>query len=85
MLGWGRHQYDHRPDELTILIKDNSSPRSNSTYILYWEALDSKRACRISKVIEGGGWQDEDSWPEVHGKMVDAMIRLEKALRPHLS
>ncbi len=51
---------------------------------LKWEALESKRACRISKAIEGGGWQDEDSWPEVHEKMVDAMIRLEEALRPHL-
>lgn len=51
---------------------------------LKWEALEGKRACRISKAIEGGGWQDEDSWPEVHEKMVDAMVRLEKALRPHL-
>jgi len=51
---------------------------------LNWEALEGKRACRISKAIEGGGWQDEDSWPEVHEKMVDAMIRLEKAVRPYL-
>lgn len=51
---------------------------------LNWEALENRRACRISKAIEDGGWRDEDSWPEVHEKMVDAMIRLEKALRPHL-
>lgn len=51
---------------------------------LEWESLDSKRACRIRKIISAGGWQDEDKWPEAHDNMVDAMIRLEKALRPHL-
>ena len=50
---------------------------------LNWEALEGRRACRISKVITGGGWQDEDSWPEVQAAMADAMIRLDKALRPH--
>jgi hypothetical protein len=29
-------------------------------------------------------WQDEEKWPQVHEALVSAMIRLEKALRPHL-
>lgn len=51
---------------------------------LNWETLDEKRACRISYIVDIGGWQDEEKWPQVHAALVDAMIRLEKALRPHL-
>ena len=51
---------------------------------LEWEALEGKRACRIKKRILEGGWQDEAEWPGVHEKMIDAMIALEKSLRPHL-
>jgi len=51
---------------------------------LEWDALEGKRACRIRKVIPIAGWQDEDRWPEAHEAMTDAMINLERALRPHL-
>ena len=51
---------------------------------LYWQRLDGKRACRISKTVESGGWKDEDKWPEIHDEMTDNMIRLEKALRPYI-
>lgn len=51
---------------------------------LLWETLEEKRACRIRYVVGIGGWQDEEKWPEVHKTLVDAMIRLEKALRPYL-
>ncbi len=51
---------------------------------LLWERLDDRRASRISTVIRVGGWRDEDKWDELQDQMIDAMIRLEKALRPHL-
>lgn len=51
---------------------------------LQWESLDDKRACRIRKTIDIAGWQDEAKWPQACTAMVDAMIRLEKALRPYL-
>ena len=51
---------------------------------LNWETLDERRACRIRKVIDIAGWQDEDNWPQACDALIDAMIRLEKALRPHL-
>ncbi len=52
---------------------------------LKWERLEGKRACRISKRIEIGGYRDEDKWPEVREAMIDAMCRLEKSLKPHIS
>ena len=51
---------------------------------LLWETLDEKRACRIRYIANVGGWQDEEKWPQAHETLVNAMIRLEKALRPHL-
>jgi len=51
---------------------------------LEWGPLPGKRACWISKTIQIAGWNDEENWPRTHEAMTDAMIRLEKALRPHL-
>jgi len=52
---------------------------------LSWERLDNARACRIAKYIEVGGYRDDrEEWPDIQDAMIDAMIRLEKALRPHI-
>lgn len=50
---------------------------------LEWDVLEGRRACRISKTIPIGGWEDEDAWPKLHEVMIDAMIRLDKSLRPY--
>jgi len=53
---------------------------------LEWERLESKRACRIVKRLELGGYRDdEEKWPEVQDATIDAMVRLEKALKPYIS
>ena len=51
---------------------------------LEWQRLEGKRACRVKKTVSLGGYLDEDKWPEVHKEMIDAMIRLEKALKPYI-
>jgi len=52
---------------------------------LEWQRLEGKRACRIKKDIDLGGYRDEDRWPEIQEAMIDAMIRLDKALKPHIA
>lgn len=52
---------------------------------LDWQRLDSRRACRIKKDIDVGGYRDEDKWPEIHAAMIDAMIRLENAISPYIA
>lgn len=47
---------------------------------LDWQRLKGARACLIKKEITLGGYRDEHLWPEIQ----DAMIRLERALRPHI-
>jgi hypothetical protein len=52
---------------------------------LKWQLLEDKRACRVMKTLDIGGYRDDESkWPEIQDAMIDAMIRLEKALRPHI-
>ncbi|MBE3098670.1 MAG: DUF4268 domain-containing protein [Planctomycetes bacterium] len=52
---------------------------------LEWQRLEERRYCLIRKQITVGGWRDDPAkWPEVYAAMVDAMIRLEKALKPHV-
>jgi hypothetical protein len=53
---------------------------------LSWQRLDEKRSCRIACTLTGGGWRSEESkWPQVQDAMINAMDRLEKALKPQLS
>lgn len=52
---------------------------------LVWERLDQKRASRIRKPMNIGGYRDEeDNWPDIHKKMIDCMVNFEKALRPYI-
>ena len=52
---------------------------------LEWQRLEGQRACRISKRFSLGGYRDdEEKWEEVQNAMIDGMIQLEKAFRPHI-
>lgn len=53
---------------------------------LSWERLDKKRASRIAyRITEEGGLRDKDKWHNLQDKMIDAMIRLERATKPFIS
>jgi hypothetical protein len=52
---------------------------------LSWERLDDKRACRIKYVLRMGSFlSPEPEWPAIQEAMVNAMTRLEAALKPGL-
>lgn len=53
--------------------------------VLSWERLDGKRACRIKHVLQTGSFlSPEPEWPKIQEAMVNAMTRLEVALKPGL-
>jgi hypothetical protein len=53
---------------------------------LLWEPLEDKQACWIGKPFEDGGYRDDQAkWPEIQDAMIDAMVRLEKALHPFIA
>lgn len=53
---------------------------------LVWQRLDNKRASRISHEIHTfGGISNYDQWDALQTAMVEAMDKLENALKPHLA
>lgn len=51
---------------------------------LVWERLDNRRASRI-KLERAGDVFDPTQWPDLIRFMVDAMVRLERGLKPRLA
>lgn len=52
---------------------------------LTWEQKsEGIRSRRFYLSLDQGGLDDEERWPEIAEATVDAMIRLEKAIRPHV-
>lgn len=53
---------------------------------LSWDHPEGTRACYIRHTSKLGGWRSsEDSWPKIQDHLVDEMVRLEAALRPHIA
>ena len=52
---------------------------------LEWFKADDTRACTIYNTIKLGGWRDAEKWPQIHEGTADAMVRLEKALKPAIA
>jgi hypothetical protein len=50
---------------------------------LEWHTKNIGR-CFIYKGITKGGYHDEEQWSEIQGAMIEAMVKLEKALKPHI-
>jgi hypothetical protein len=48
---------------------------------LNWQPLPGRQGCRICKQLEGGWKSPESDWPKMQDAMIDALVRLEKALR----
>jgi hypothetical protein len=52
---------------------------------LIWADLEGFRVCSIRKDYDKGGYRSEESlWDSIIGQVVDGMIKLESAIKPHL-
>ncbi len=52
---------------------------------LEWRQRSGRRgSCWVGQTIVIGGYRDPERWPDVHAAMVQSMIRLEHAIRPHI-
>jgi hypothetical protein len=52
---------------------------------LSWEKMEEKRASRIARYYETGGYRDEEEkWPAIQDELIDGMIRFSKALSPYI-
>lgn len=66
------------------LHKKKQEIETNFGEELEWQRMDDKRASRIAKTVINKGLKDIDDWPTIQDKMIDAMIRFEKALTKHV-
>jgi hypothetical protein len=64
--------FEQRKDEVETRFGD----------ALIWQRLPGKRACRIRYDVDVGGYKDEQDWEKIQAALIDAMVRLEDALRP---
>ena len=51
---------------------------------LTWEAKENNRSRQVSLDLSLGGWAQPETWPTAIKATVDAMIRFDSALRPHV-
>jgi len=51
---------------------------------LDWQELPQKSACRICLHIDGGWKSPEGEWPALQDRQIDALVRLDRALRQRI-
>jgi hypothetical protein len=57
----------------------------NHQDLLGWDDMEGRRAYRIFNNITDGGYRaPEEKWPKIHDAMIEQMMRLDKALTPHV-
>lgn len=52
---------------------------------LDWDRVENRKRCFIGITLTGGGYRDDpEGWPETQDRMIDAMVRLERAFQPRI-
>ena len=52
---------------------------------LDWQELPEGEGCRIRHLVDGGYASPPGEWPQIFGALTDAMIRLDRAMRPRVA
>ena len=66
------------------LISKRESIEAKFDGTITWEPLEDRRACRISSVVDLGGWKNEENWTDISVALVDRMINFYAVLKPYL-
>lgn len=54
--------------------------------LLIWDRMEGRRACVIRCKLNDGGYKSpDDQWNTLQDSQIDAMIRLERALKPYIN
>ena len=68
-----------------VYLEANKEYYETITGPLNWDTLPESRACRISRVIEGGWKSPKEQWPSIQSKMIDAALAMDSAFRDRLA
>ena len=81
----GRDTDSENEEIFNTLQKSKSQIEETFDGVLEWPRLKEQRSCRIKKQFSLGGYRDdEEEWSEIQDAMIDGMIQLEKAFKPHI-
>lgn len=81
----GKESQEENEQIFDELAKNKEQIENTFGDSLSWEKIEDKRACRIGKYFETGGYSDDENWDEIISELVEAMIKLEEALSPHIN
>ena len=80
-----RGEHDENKSIFDQLYANRAQIEAAVPFVLEWERLDNRRACRIKTVIPDAGYRTpEEKWPQAQRELVGRIAALEKALRPFL-
>lgn len=71
--------------QLHTLMKNKKAIETAFGGALTWEEKTTTQQCRVFYTVEGSFRSPEAEWPRIHDELIDAMIRLEAALRPQVA
>ena len=81
----GRDADSENEEIFNILQKSKDEIEETFGGVLEWPRLKEQRSCRIKKQFSLGGYRnDEEEWSKIQDAMINGMIRLEEAFRPHI-
>jgi Domain of unknown function (DUF4268) len=67
------------------LVADKDGIEQAFGSALIWKKVDGQRGTLVGALVDGGYRSDRDEWPEIQRHMVDAMVKLERVLKPRLA
>lgn len=74
-----RHYFEHFQANQADIEEKFGAP-------LDWDIREGRRACYIRYHLPEGGYRNsENDWPEIQHRMIEAMIRFERILRPYIN
>jgi hypothetical protein len=80
-IGHGAGQKEKNKRAFEALLQQKTAIESDFGDDLNWEELPERDGSRVSFRLPGGFRSSQDEWPTIQGAQVDAMVRLEKAMR----
>jgi hypothetical protein len=78
-------QTEDAKEQLHKLMQNREEIEAAFRGALDWQEKAKTTQCRVFHTVAGGYRSPGTEWPRIHDDLIDAMIRLDAALRPHLT
>ena len=83
-IGHGSGQAERNKAAFRALQAQQASIEADFGAPLEWQELPGGDGCRIRHVLEGGYKSPPDQWSEIHARLAEAMVSLDRAMRPRV-